>query len=279
MAKQPVIEGLPEAYFGHDLPARPPADPAWPRITVITPSYNQAQYLELTLRSVLLQAYPNLEYFVVDGGSADGSVDILRRYEPCLDGWVSEADRGQGHAINKGLARATGDVLCWLNSDDCLAPGALQTIAAIFRDRPDTDVVYGHHGILSSGSRAASFRPAKPVSFETLVAYWEPNPVHQPSVFWSRRAGAAVGMLREDLYFALDFEYWLRLAARYGFVLEPKVLSFAHRHPAAKTGQGKDGWVRERELVCKEQWRQMRPRDRWGLRLRELWHDPGKWFH
>ena len=118
--------------------APPPLPPttvngqAWPRITIVTPSFNQAQYLEETIRSVLLQGYPNLEYLVFDGGSTDGSVDILRRYDRFLDAWVSERDKGQSDAINKGLARCTGTIVNWLCSDDVLLPGALFRVGEAF---------------------------------------------------------------------------------------------------------------------------------------------------
>ena len=107
-----------------------------PRISIVTPSFNQAPYLEATLKSVLDQNYPNLEYFVIDGGSTDGSLDILRRYADRLTGWVSEPDHGQMHAINKGFSHATGEIMAWLNSDDMLCPWALQTVGHIFKDLP-----------------------------------------------------------------------------------------------------------------------------------------------
>src|SRR6202012_3617872 len=112
-----------------------------PRITVVTPSYNQGAFLEQTIRSVLGQLYPNLEYFVFDGGSTDESVDIIKRYESQLAGWVSEKDRGQSNALNKGFARATGDILCWVNSDDFLLPGALHEAARRLGEGPD--LIYG----------------------------------------------------------------------------------------------------------------------------------------
>src|SRR5215472_13768108 len=119
-----------------------PDGSAWPRITVVTPSRNQAPFIEQTIRSVLLQEYPNLEYILIDGVSTDGSVEIIRKYEPWLAYWVSEKDRGQSHAINKGWARSTGEILAWLNSDDYYAPGALASAALTFRQaRPSVGLV------------------------------------------------------------------------------------------------------------------------------------------
>ena len=115
------------------LPALQPDGTPWPRISIVTPSYNQGQYIEETLRGVLLQGYPNLEYIVMDGGSTDGTVDILRKYAPWLAHWTSEPDRGQAHAINKGMASATGAIGAYLNSDDYYLPGALLYVAGSFR--------------------------------------------------------------------------------------------------------------------------------------------------
>src|SRR5437588_6081454 len=122
------------------LPVVRPDGSCWPRISIVTPSYNQGQFIEETIRSVLLQGYPDLEYIIIDGGSQDESVEIIKKYEPWLTYWVSEQDRGQSHAINKGFDRSTGLILGWLNSDDVLLPNALATVA-VAMPRPEEPVV------------------------------------------------------------------------------------------------------------------------------------------
>src|SRR5258706_15191827 len=124
---------------------------ALPRITIVTPSYNQAQYVDATIRSVLEQGYPNLEYIVVDGASTDGSAEVIRRHADRLAWWVSEKDGGQSAALAKGFARATGDVLAWLNSDDLYLPGTLATVARVFPPEPDVGFIYGSRVVIDPG--------------------------------------------------------------------------------------------------------------------------------
>jgi glycosyltransferase involved in cell wall biosynthesis len=183
-----------------------------PRLTVITPSLNQAAYLERTIRSVLDQAYPNLEYLVVDGGSTDGSVDILRRYDERIAWWVSEPDSGQAHAINKGLARASGDVVAYINSDDYYLPGSFATATRVFAAEPRVRWVVGAcRYVRDDGTLETVWRPYAPrrPRARMIRDRWY---VPQASSFWRRDVFEELGPLRDDLHFVFDTEFGLRLA-------------------------------------------------------------------
>jgi glycosyltransferase involved in cell wall biosynthesis len=213
-----------------------------PMISVITPSFNQADYLEKTIGSVIGQEYPQLEYIIVDGGSTDASVSIIRRHESKLAWWVSEADRGQSHAINKGLARATGDILCWLNSDDFLANGALHVVGRYFADHPKSAAVVGHCISLDTHSGEEFVLRGEFKSRLRLLLPTAPYRLHQPSIFWRREVYERVGPLDESMHLIMDFDYWCRIADHYRFVNLDAVLSYCHRHDEAKTADGFVGY-------------------------------------
>lgn len=183
-------------------------DSAWPKISVVTPSRNQAAFLERTILSVLNQRYPNLEFIVVDGGSTDGSTGILRKYERQLARWVSEPDEGQSDALNKGFAMATGDLVAWQNSDDIYLPGALETVAKAFRERPGHDVYFGNMVTLDPEDRVLREHRYTPFSVKCLL-YDGWNITNQSAFF--RREIVRRYPFRKQLEYAMDGDFFVRV--------------------------------------------------------------------
>lgn len=195
-----------------DLPARRTDLRSWPKISIITPSFNQGRYLEETIRSVLLQGYPNLEFFIIDGGSTDESVAIIRKYERWLTGWISERDRGQCDAINKGYALCTGDLFNWICSDDLLAPGALTRVAEAFLDDPTLDAVAGGCYLQYDSEPQKSRTDASSVELLQRGPYG--FAIWQPSCFFRRSLIARRQLVREDMNYCMDRELWCYLESR-----------------------------------------------------------------
>jgi glycosyltransferase involved in cell wall biosynthesis len=213
-----------------------------PRITVVTPSFNQAPYLEQTISSVLEQDYPNLEYIVIDGGSTDGSVEIIRKFQHSIAYWVSEKDRGQAHAINKGLERATGDIIAYLNSDDFYLDGALQRVANYFVSHPEVDLIHGRCRVVDEGGAKIGEQVGSITRYEEIIdpwdVWWRGLYFVQPEVFWTRRIMDRIGLMREDLHYVLDYDYWLRILRAGGAVgfVDYELAAFRH-HPNQKITQ------------------------------------------
>ena len=171
------------------------------------------------------QDYPNLEYIVIDGGSTDDSVDIIRKFQHRIDYWVSEKDRGQTHAINKGLQKATGDVIAYLNSDDYYIEGTLARVAEHFSRHPDVDLLHGRCRIVDEQGRKIGERCGSITRYDEILdlwdVWWKGRNFVQPEVFWRKRIGDQVGRFQEELFWVMDYEYWLRIlraGGRVGFV-------------------------------------------------------------
>lgn len=201
----PGKTGWPWTEGSTAIPELMPNGQPWPRISIVTPSYNQGEFIEETIRSLLLQGYPNLEYIIIDGGSTDNSVEIIRKYEPWLAYWVSEPDRGQTQAVNKGFLSSNGEILAWLNSDDTYEKGALFSVATRMAKDSSIDVLYGNVKIIDEDSQKLT--ELRSVAFNSRAfLYGTVHIAAQSAVFWRRELLFKVGMLNEDLHFAMDRE-------------------------------------------------------------------------
>jgi glycosyltransferase involved in cell wall biosynthesis len=199
---------------------------------VVTPSFNQAAFLEQTIKSVLDQAYPAMEYVILDGGSTDGSVDILRRYTDRLTFWSSGSDNGQGSAVNSGWKRSRGDVLGWLNSDDRYTPGTLQFVGDFFWEHPDVLWMYGTSDFVDPGGRRIGTM-GRPFDMGRMLRGAQMIP--QPSAFIRREALEKVGPIDESLRYGMDYDFFIRLARLQEPFFVDRQLSSATMHPSAKT--------------------------------------------
>jgi len=206
-----------------------------PKISIVTPSFNQGDYIEETIRSVIDQGYPNLEYIVIDGGSDDSSVDIIRKHEHHISYWESNTDRGQSHAINKGFARATGEIFAWLNSDDYLLEGALDSVADAFSQNVDVGAFVGHGAKVDRDGEIRYYKEPGELTFESFCGWMDGGNFMQPSCFFRRSAWEAAGPLNEDIHIALDVDLWLRMSQKVRFQKIDKLLSHALIHEEAKT--------------------------------------------
>jgi glycosyltransferase involved in cell wall biosynthesis len=184
--------------------------PSRPLVSIVTPSFNQAQYLEQTIISVLGQDYPQLEYLIVDGGSTDGSLEIIQRYAPRLAWWVSEADQGQTDALNKGFSRARGDILAWLNSDDTYQPGAISQAVDYLQSHPEAGMVYGDANLIGTNGEIIGKFPARQTDYRRLRRGYVHIP--QQASFFRASLWKQVGPLDPTFYFAMDYDLWVRLA-------------------------------------------------------------------
>src|SRR3990172_5101651 len=200
-------------------------------VSIITPSYNQASYLEETIFSVLNQDYPRIEYVVVDGASTDGSVEIIKKYESRFAWWVSEKDRGQADAINKGIARATGDIVAWLNSDDYYLQGAVSAAVKVFEEHPDVVLVYGNMLAVDEDGRTFNTLNYKQLTIEDLLCF---QIIGQPAVFMRRFALQKTNGLDSTFHFLLDHLLWIQIAQHGKILHVNQTWSAARYHTEAK---------------------------------------------
>lgn len=232
------------------------------KISIVTPSYNQGQFLEETILSVLNQDYPNIEYIIIDGGSTDNSVDIIKKYADRLTYWVSEPDKGMTHALNKGFARTTGDILNWINSDDYFLPGAFRAVAEAFNSRDDRrGFVYGDVRNIRADGTILGER--KMIEFDSGILRYGRNLFAQPASFFHSRVLDKIGLLDENLPFAMDYEFWIR-AYNAGFAFQKidKLLAAFRFHGESKTVGGRSRQTEEYEQVMLD--RVLHMKRNWG---------------
>lgn len=204
-----------------------------PSISVVTPTLNQRRYIEATIDSVLNQAYPNLEYILVDGGSTDGTQELLPSYGEALH-WLIEPSLGQSAAINRGWQLTSGEVIAWLNSDDLYTPGALHKVGEYFQLHPDVDIVYGDCDMIDASGGVLKAYPTRPFDFVEMVRSTI-NFIPQPATFLRRRVLETVEFLDETLSFVMDFDCWLRAGLQHKIEYIPEKLAALRLHPTAKS--------------------------------------------
>jgi glycosyltransferase involved in cell wall biosynthesis len=233
-----------------------------PLISVVTASYNQGQYIEETIRSVLEQDYPHVEYLVIDGASTDGTLDVLKKYDGQLDFWVSEPDDGPASAINRGFRMAKGDILCWINSDDWYYPGALAAAAREFGKSRDTRWVSGRVNNGTSADWIVRRHTPRPMSLVECIGRHD-YAFHQPGMFWHREMFETCGPFDESLQFCFDHHFWIHaIEAGYQSVDIEDEIAFFRVHAGSKSFSQMQHFVREDWLILKQHERLLSPRDR-----------------
>jgi len=225
-----------------------------PKISIITPSYNQGRYIEATIQSVLEQGYPDLEHIIVDGGSSDGTLEILARY-PHLT-VISEPDRGQADAVNKGLRLASGEIIGWLNSDDTYYPGALADAAATIDPATGVFIAMGRCAYIDEqGTPTGTEHPSEFVSHRRVVEVWKGYTIPNPAVFFHRRVYEQCGGLDESLYLTLDYDLFCRYTARFDITVVDRLWATYRLHLTAKSSEQSQGELLEKTMeVSRRYW-------------------------
>lgn len=240
-------KGWPWSEESPVMPALMPNGKPWPKISIVTPSFNQGQFIEETIRSVLLQNYPNLEYLIIDGGSSDDSVEIIKKYEPWLTYWVSEKDEGQSHAINKGMQLATGEIAGWLNSDDIFLVDGLANLIECITQNNDAIAWVGACAYTDMKRNTLFIRQPIVGDKADFLDWDNPVCIGQPACFFNRSVFLKIGGLNQSLHYVLDVELWSRLAEFGGFSTTDKIIGIARMYEGIKTYQ--DPRIREIEHI------------------------------
>jgi glycosyltransferase involved in cell wall biosynthesis len=251
---------------GANTPGR--VDTNYPKISIVTPSYNQGQFLEETIRSVVMQGYPNLEYIVIDGGSSDNSIEIIKKYSKSISYWVSEPDRGQTHALNKGFALATGDIFAYINSDDIYLPYTFQLVSNIFTSFPRFEWITGFHTrIVDNGVISPKVRKTYFFSQELYRIGFHNNQFfgwnQQVSTFWTKNLFDQVGRFFDESFdHAMDIDMWIRMSKYAPLVSIEAALAAMRLHPEQKS--------RKLRKATDEVERKSREYGFWPIQLRNL---------
>jgi glycosyltransferase involved in cell wall biosynthesis len=220
-----------------------------PLVSIVTPSFNQAEFIDMTLQSVLRQDYTPIEYIVVDGGSTDGSIDIIKGYADQLAYWVSEPDQGQVDAINKGFRKASGDILAWINSDDMYVAGTVREAVRALLEQPDVGMVYGDGIMVDGNNKLLDLHKYRTYDVLDLLCF---DVLLQPTVFMRREALDRVGMLSNQYHMVLDHDLWIRIASEMPILHVPSFWAVERTHEKAKTVAMTDTFVKEsRELILR----------------------------
>lgn len=222
-----------------------------PKISIVTPSFNQGEYLEQTILSVLNQNYPNLEYIIIDGGSTDNSVDIIKKYEDRITYWVSEKDKGQSHAINKGIKKCTGDLFAWINSDDYYEANAFRNVIDAYNENPDTDFICAYINLFEDKTNEVFLKHRMRV-FNSPEKTIFKHSYNQQGSFWKTAIFNKIGTLNEHLDYVFDMEFWFRYIAEFGtknvIKIDNTIANFRH-HSTSKTVSDMPKFWNETDLL------------------------------